>query len=220
MKLTVGSLPSAVYWRRRVVLLGGVLVAIVVLYAACSGGDDSGGKRKAAATGSNTPDPSKSLLTPTTEGPSSPAPVKTETPTSPPASPAAPSATCGDDEIAVTAVPANATLARGGETTIQLKVKNISARSCSRDLGADAQELYLLDGSGSAKMWSSDACDALRGTSVRTLAPGSEQVFQAQWNGKTTSGGCDAQTVPAAGQYQLMARLGTKFSAAVTVTLA
>jgi hypothetical protein len=98
-----------------------------------------------------------------------------------------------------------------------LKVKNISARSCSRDLGADAQELYLLE--GSTKVWSSDACDAPRGTLVRTLAPGSEQVFQRQWDGKATSGGCDARALPPAGQYQLVARLGDKTSAPVTFTI-
>lgn len=220
MKLTVGSLPSAVYWRRRVAVLAGIVIAILLLYAACSGADGSGKKQKTAATGrSGTSGSSSSLLTPTTEAPPSSASATPQTQSSSTPAPSAQSATCTDDEISVTPAPASATVTRGQEVVMYLKVKNISGRACSRDLGADAQELYLLDASGAAKMWSSDACGAVHTTSVRTLAPGAEQVFNALWNGRTTSGGCGAQELPAAGQYQLVARLGEKTSAPVAVTV-
>lgn len=98
-----------------------------------------------------------------------------------------------------------------------LKIKNVSTRSCPRDLGADAQELYLLR--SEIKIWSSDACDALRGTSVRTLSPNEEQVFTVVWNGTSTRDGCSGQPAPEAGEYQLFGRLGGKLSAPVALTL-
>ena len=36
MKLTVGPLPTVVYWRRRAVLLGGMLVAASMLWVSCA----------------------------------------------------------------------------------------------------------------------------------------------------------------------------------------
>ena len=42
MRLTVGPLPPAVYWRRRAVVLGGVIAVIFTLTYACSSA--AGGK--------------------------------------------------------------------------------------------------------------------------------------------------------------------------------
>jgi hypothetical protein len=80
-----------------------------------------------------------------------------------------------------------------------------------RDLGADAQELYLEDAT-KTKVWSSDACDPRHGNDVRTFGPGIETEFWNLWDGTATSGGCANRKPPPAGRYELVARLATKLS--------
>jgi hypothetical protein len=87
----------------------------------------------------------------------------------------------------------------------------VSNRSCTRDLGADAQELYLHD-STKTKVWSSDACDPRHGNDVRTFGPGIETEFWNLWDGTVTSGGCANRKPPPVGKYELVARLATKLS--------
>ena len=70
----------------------------------------------------------------------------------------------------MTPVPASTTAKRGSPLVIRLKIKNISARSCTRDVGADAQELYI--DQGARKFWSSDTCSADRSSNVQTLHAG------------------------------------------------
>src|SRR4051794_14185349 len=43
MRLTVGTLPPAVYWRRRVLLLAALLIVILTGVYACTGGGNGGG---------------------------------------------------------------------------------------------------------------------------------------------------------------------------------
>jgi hypothetical protein len=124
---------------------------------------------------------------------------------------------CADDDLVLTPVPAALSLPTGQETTLVLKVKNASARDCFRDLGADEQELYLLR--DTTKVWSSDACDPLRGSYIRKLAPDNEQAFTVVWDGLSTVDGCSGREPPPAGRYQLLARLGAKVSAPVALTL-
>jgi hypothetical protein len=111
--------------------------------------------------------------------------------------------------LTVTAEPASA--ARATSVKFTLRIKNISTRSCTRDVGPDPQELYLQD-SARAKIWSSDACDPLHGADVRTFKPGDVAEFYVLWNGKATNAGCANQQPPPAGRYQLVGRLSTKLS--------
>src|SRR3712207_1808921 len=69
MRMTVGPLPPAVYWRRRALVLGAVLAVLLVLVYSCSSGSNDGDGRAAPnggskAPASGTPTPSGSLLTP------------------------------------------------------------------------------------------------------------------------------------------------------------
>ncbi|MEU7825669.1 PQQ-dependent sugar dehydrogenase [Catellatospora sp. NPDC049133] len=130
---------------------------------------------------------------------------------------------CTDDELKITAAPAKTTVARKTSLTIGLKVQNTSKRSCVRDVGADLQELQLLrDGE---KLWSSDDCGPVRGSQVVRFAPGQSRAYSATWNGKA-SNTCEkkgrrvpAGASPAAGTYEIVARVGSDRSEPVTITL-
>ncbi|HLL65896.1 MAG TPA: hypothetical protein VK453_09110 [Micromonosporaceae bacterium] len=221
MKLTVGPLPSAVYWRRRAVLLGAMLLIFSVLWVSISSvsrsaPSDSGDKR-VTTSGS-----SSAILTPSVDGtdgaPPSGVPAVQTGPVVPaPALPAVP--TCTDEDIALTPVAEPNPARRGASVKLSLKIKNISARKCTRDLGAEAQELYIqLD---ATKVWSSDACNPQHDSSVQHLNADAEVPFFVNWGGKANNAGCDEakRQPPAPGRYQLFGRLATKISEPVALTL-
>ena len=128
--------------------------------------------------------------------------------------------TCADNEISVIPVPAATNLKRGQAIEIQLQIKNTSARTCSRDVGADPQELYIDQGAN--KYWSSDTCSTAKGGDVRQLPPGQQLTYKVTWNGRqssTCAGGAPAGPTPPPGQFQLRGRLGTLLSNPVTLTI-
>ncbi|MEV4131169.1 hypothetical protein AB0J72_03290 [Dactylosporangium sp. NPDC049742] len=218
MKLTVGPLPAGVYWRRRAIIGGALLIVVLMLWVQCSGPDPkrtpASAQTKAPASTGPTATPAAAeptIQTPTTGDPASSAP--------PSSAPAVTSTVpvCADTDLSLVAQPEQAMQFRGAYLKFFLKIKNTSARECTRDVGADYQELYLQV--GAIKMWSSDACDAPKGSQPTTLKPGIEVQFSTTWNGKTTKDGCEHRDLPPAGKYELMARLDTKLSAPVQVQL-
>lgn len=127
---------------------------------------------------------------------------------------------CGDNEMSVTPLPASTTIKRGVPVVIRLKIKNIGSRTCKRDVGADPQELYVEQ--GARKYWSSDTCSTTHGSNVEAFAPGAEREYSVTWNGRQSSkcsGGLAAGPAPAAGQYEIRGRLGTKISDPVTLAI-
>ncbi|MET8231104.1 hypothetical protein ABZS77_10550 [Micromonospora sp. NPDC005298] len=240
MRLTVGPLPPAVYWRRRVVVLGAGLLFLIVLLYSCTGSDRTGGQPKAgappsatsAAPGAGGPGAGGPVLTPQTGAPSVSAPADPDTTTpspeitsnTPPLGAAAGSVddgTCTDDEISVTSVAQPATAQRGTVVNLQLKIKNISDRTCSRNVGADLQEIFIK--AGAEKVWSSDTCGKAQGSDVQSFTPNFERSYEVGWNGRDTSrcsdNGLAAGPFPPAGSYQVLARVGTKLSAPVKITV-
>lgn len=227
MKLTVGPLPSAVYWRRRAVVFGVLLVAVLLLWSSCSGSSDASNKRgKAVGGASPTPSASVSasspLFTPSTDGPTGSTDTGLPTqPAPPPQATTAPPAVavpeCSDAQLLVTPAPAAPSVPRGAYLEVTLKVKNIGPQACNRDLGSDAQELYLQ--SGTTKVWSSDACDAKSASKITKIEASIEHSFHVSWDGKGTAAGCTNRESPAIGKYQLFARVGTKISDPVAVQL-
>ncbi|WBB97362.1 MULTISPECIES: hypothetical protein [unclassified Solwaraspora] len=249
MRLTVGPLPPAIYWRRRAVVLGALLLLLFIVAYSCIGSDQTG-----RSQADPTPTPSGEVLTPTT---SSPGPeddsdsVDGDDPDTlgngdagdagggstgggtgddgttgggdqnAPGGPVGPAAgTCTDDEILLTAAASQATAQKGVTLAMQLRVQNVSSRTCDRDVGADPQELYLKR--GAELIWSSDTCGAARGTDVRTFGPGSARDYQVAWNGRAASecaNNVAAGDHPAAGEYQLFARLGSKVSEPFVITI-
>ncbi len=131
------------------------------------------------------------------------------------------SGSCTDGEMQVLPVLTKATLGRNEAVDIQIKIKNVGSRTCARDVGAGPQELYLEQ--GAQKFWSSDTCSPAKNSDVHQFAPGAERDFRVRWNGlesTTCADGSAAGSPPPAGQFELRARLGTKVSNAVTLTIA
>jgi hypothetical protein len=229
MRLTVGPLPAAVYWRRRLLVLGVLLLIVVGIIYACTRG--SYGEEQL------TPDPASQTSTatsPTTPPTASPSPTSSPTPSPTPTAftlpVAAPTGPCTDNEIELTAGASQTTLYVGQSATFTLTIKNASARSCVRDIGSIPQELQLRRSDGTI-VWSSDDCrDEKRyGPDYNfneTLAPGSVKHFDIYWNGYRSRTGTDTkvcvpsdQAKPDADTYTLVARLDTKFSQPVTVVI-
>jgi hypothetical protein len=238
MRLTVGPLPPAVYWRRRAIVLGGVLVLLFLVAQACmstaAAPEDTAGGDPAAAVATATGDPAGQPLRPT--GPTGaatggPSPSATRSPPAdPPAGagdpageldPADPDA-CTDQEILVTAETDRRRFPVGASVQFTIRIQNGSERTCRRDIGGDQRELYLRKGSGANKVWSTRDCGGPSGSDVRELEPGFETSHFIVWHGGS-SGSCAGEE-PAGepvepGEYQLVARLGTGFSAPVGIVV-
>ncbi|GAA0738058.1 hypothetical protein Drose_01315 [Dactylosporangium roseum] len=219
MKLTVGPLPAGVYWRRRAIVGGVLLVVVLMLWASC--GNDAGDENKTPMGASVPPasvEPTTTLLVPTTGDPASSAPssgASSSSASQPSVDSTVPA--CADADLSLIASPEQPVQFRGAYLKFTLKIKNISARDCARDLGADHQEMYLQV--GAVKMWSSDDCDAPHGSKMITLKPNIEQSFSLDWNGKASNNGCANREIPPAGKYQLVGRLDTKISEPAQVQL-
>ncbi|MEU4551570.1 hypothetical protein EV382_4779 [Micromonospora violae] len=237
MRLTVGPLPPAVYWRRRAVVLGAGLLFLIVLLYSCTGSGRSGGQKPTAggspsATSAAPAGPDGPVLTPQTGVPSAstsadpgatnPAPaITSNTPPLGAAAGAEDDGTCTDEEISVVSSASSTSVQRGAVVELQLKIKNTSDRTCSRNVGADLQEIFIK--SGAEKVWSSDTCGKVQGSDVQSFTPNFERSYRVPWNGRDTSR-CDGALAggPLApiGSYQVFARVGTKHSepAKLTVT--
>jgi len=219
MRLTVGPLPASVYWRRRaVVLLGLAMVVLVLSYA--FGGDNgpvAGAGTHPTATGTPTPTPTPTVLHPTTPT-ARPTTSSGSTFSLPVGGATGP---CTDAEVRVTATAASPTVQRGQPVDVTITIKNVSRRTCGRDIGADMQELRLMD--GETVIWSSDDCNANKGRDMQSFKPGRQVSYTLTWNGHRSRSGAGAKVctptapTPEPAVYQLVARLDQKLSAAFSL---
>ena len=232
MKLTVGPLPPAVYWRRRAIVLGGLLLVILLIVYACGSNPSSAGDARRSPAGPHAsssapaaPAPSASLVP---FGPSASAsPSGAATPTTSASTPtpkASPKPStlgvdCADSEVLVTTsivptAPGAGKLQYVGTFILKLQIQNTSARTCTRDVGSEAEELEIKH--GSTRTWSSDDCSSggPKPHDVRTFHPGDAVSATVQWSSyDITTHGCKASSTPAAvGTYDLIGRVGTKSS--------
>lgn len=225
MNLTVGPLPPAVYWRRRALVLGAVLALVLLVVAMCGGGsggsDPSAVKPAATSTStSSSPSPRTSLQPPIVGAPggsSSSAPPPSIAPSSAAPSPTVRSDLCSDDEIQLTPSIEKVT---GGNYPYQLEldIRNISTRTCKRDVGANPQEMHIVDSAGQT-VWSSDYCQSNPGSNVVTFGPNIMDAFKLPWDGYGYATGCVRGAILPDGAYQLVAKLDTKVSAPVAFTI-
>jgi hypothetical protein len=221
MRMTVGQLPPSVYWRRRAVVLAAVLVVVLIIAFSCTGGDEP--KKNSTANPTTTGEPTTpsstpsvaTTITPNASDPSSGQPINQGGGVT---GAGATGETCADSELLVTASAQNTTVRQGVPVTFFIRIKNTSTRQCSRDLSAQAQELYLEQ--NQVKQWSSDACtNSTSSGDVRTMQPNIEHEFNVPWNGQGNTQNCTNRQFLKAGSYQLRARLGNIVSEPVTVTV-
>ncbi len=223
MRLTVGPLPAAVYWRRRGVVLVGLAMMVLIVSYAFTGPDGSANTNAAPTSSASGSAPASG----STSAPTSAAPLTT-TP-SPSASAftlpvAGATGPCTDAEMEVIAGASVAETTRSDTDTVvfAIKIKNVSSRTCVRDVGADVQELLLKD--GATTIWSSDDCSPNHGQDLREFTPGLEVSYSRLWTGYHSRGGnntvdCNLTLVPDAKVYQLFARLDQKLSAPFALTI-
>lgn len=223
MRLTVGPLAPAVYWRRRAVVIAVLLVIAVAVTTLVNGAVRRPGGSRASGPGGAGGDPTATatVLTPVVgDSPSAGGTAGTDGGSAAPsgtASVPAASGPCTDAEIELTPSADPATPAKGQAVRFTLKIKNISNRSCTRDVGAGPQEIRIVR--GTEVIWSSDYCQAGSASDVRTFGPGIVATFWVNWNGQSVGTGCKPLGTAAAGSYQLLARLDTKWSAPVPLTI-
>jgi len=226
MNLTVGPLPPAVYWRRRAIVGGALLLVVLLIVYSCGGSSGSGApSRHTGATAAAAPTTTLSEFRPQTSSPSpggsasAPATPTTPTPepsvTTPTTTPG--SDTCTDTEIQLTPSVQRIT---GGSSAYELtlKIKNVSNRTCKRDIGSNPQELHIV--SDGQTVWSSDSCQGGPGqNNIATFGPGIEDTFHVAWDGGGGPGCTNPTKLLAPGSYQIVAKLDTKVSAPVPFTI-
>lgn len=220
MRMTVGPLPATVYWRRRVVVLGAVLLLVVLTVWSCGGSDGTGqaGRRSHGGNG-------RSDGAPPTSGPGSrsasatPSPSATATGSPVPSGEpnlvggetgplvTGPAPRCADSDLVVTTRTHPRHVPMGSYPTLYLTIRNRSGHACTRNIGADEQELWITE--GSKRLWSSNDCGANHGKDVRRFEPGNAVTFHRVWNSRTSSKGCEgARDLVGRGTYQLRGRVG------------
>lgn len=131
-------------------------------------------------------------------------------------------AICTDDEMLVTAEADRAEFSLGDRVQFTLWIRNDSDRSCYRDVGGDERELYLRQGTGTTRVWSSRDCQPPTGTELRELPPAFVTKHYIDWNGKASSfcqGAEPAGPTVAPGEYELVARLGSAHSEPVQIVV-
>ena len=115
---------------------------------------------------------------------------------------------CTNDQLELTASLTPRAVPSGTMPKLHLSVRNTSTSACRRDLGANQQELRVMD--GTRRLWSSDDCYPLRGSAVWTLAPGAKRTYTLTWAAKDSVPGCaEARKRLEPGRYDLVARVGT-----------
>ncbi len=227
MNLTVGPLPPGVYWRRRAVVLGALAVVVALSVAMCGGSGE--GKTKASSTASPTGTPT--ILTPHVDGTGSPTPTGSASSSAAaaettaalaPVDPGPPPTACLDTEMSLTV---QATV-RKDDVILQMKIKNISNRPCTRDVGGVPQEIHvatLTSQPTDPVVWSSDFCQAPnQPADVRIFGAGIESLLPpggVLWKKSYVTTGCTTVKPAPAGTYSVAAKMGTLVSPVVQVTI-
>jgi hypothetical protein len=230
MNLTVGPLPPAVYWRRRAVVLGVLAVVVVVFVAMCSSSGESKTNQGSPGTSlTGSPTTSATILTPVIGGspPSTASPTASPStvdsgPAQQPTDPGPPPTPCLDTEMSLTVL----VHVRAADVELQMKIKNISNRACTRDVGGTPQEIHIATITSKPTdpvVWSSDFCQAAnQPADVRTFNPGIESILPPTavlWHKNYVSAGCTAGNPAPPGTYSVAAKMGTLLSPVVQFTI-
>ena len=106
----------------------------------------------------------------------------------------------------------------GDLPVLELTVANVSAITCTRDLGAAQQEVLLY--AGKTRLWSSNDCYPGGAREVQALLPREHATFSVTWSGLSSQPRCaGTRTRVGPGRYRLLGRIGTLRSLPATLTL-
>lgn len=193
----VGPEEPIVYWRRRALIGLAALVTLFVLINLFSGGEDPA---TTAATSSQIPQEvvtsPESTLVPSVSASPTQAVLQ---PTAQPTVPAVADGECSDADTSIRVTVDRETTPVGEGVHIKMFVKNISAKTCKRDVGSGANEVTVI--SGPALIWSTDHCNPSTDKDLVELAPGQEWSVQVVWIGKQTAKGCKVRNMAEPGAY-------------------
>lgn len=190
----VGPEKPVVYWRRRLIL---GLAALVTLFVVAR-----------SFIGSEEPAPTAAVTSPSAEAispsavPSQESASSTPTPLQPSAEPTVPvvaEGECSDADTSIRVVVDRKTTTVGEGVHINMIVKNISNKTCKRDVGSGANEVTVI--SGPALIWSTDHCNPNTDKDLVELAPGQEWNVKVVWIGKQTAKGCKVRNMAEPGAY-------------------
>jgi len=189
----VGPEEPVVYWRRRLMFGLAALVTLIVLVRSFTGGEDPAPVAASIAPTAEavvaTPIPSVVAALPTPE---------ILQPTAQPV-PAVAEGECSDADTSIRVEVDRETTAVGEGVHINMVVKNISEKTCKRDVGSGANEVTVI--SGPALIWSTDHCNPNTDKDLVELAPGQEWNVKVVWIGKQTSTGCKVTNMADPGAY-------------------
>lgn len=194
----VGPEEPQVYWRRRLMLGLAALVTLIAIVRSFTGGDEPAPAAASAAPTAeviaaapeSTPDPSVVVASPT------PSMLQ---PTAQPTVQAVAEGECLDADTSVRVEVDRETTAVGEGVHINMIVKNISSKTCKRDVGSGANEVTVI--SGPALIWSTDHCNPNTDKDLVELAPGQEWNVKVVWIGKQTATGCKVTNLAEPGAY-------------------
>ncbi|WP_301283579.1 hypothetical protein [Williamsia deligens] len=235
-----GPLPPEIYWRRRALAIGvvAVVVAVVVgIVVWASGGSGDTPRNTSASVSSSQPYPSSSAYASDSAVPGSgssggsggapgqvPAstnasgvvvPGSTTASESPTAVPA--SGLCPDQNISVVLYTDKPTYTVGDKPVFTIVVTNAGLSDCTRDVGKDMQNVTVRSLDGTRYIWSATDCSPIASINNQTLKPAQQFKDTIVWSGTSSTPGCKTpRQVAAAGSYQAVGNLGTKFSAPIT----
>ena len=137
----VGPEEPVVYWRRRLMFALAALVTLIVLVRSFTGGEDP---VPVAASVAPTAEAVVAAPIPTVVA-ASPTPEILQ-PTAQPTVPAVAEGECSDADTSVRVEVDRETTAVGEGVHINMVVKNISAKTCKRDVGSGANEVTVISG--------------------------------------------------------------------------
>ena len=217
----VGSLPASVYWRRRAVAIAAALGVLLMVWVALPHGDGGGGGRQdtAALVGSPSPIGGGADLAGRDAAGGRPRPGRQHRrgrrrpghTDDQPGRPPPPPKPCTDRALSLRVVPERPAYQVGAKPVFDLVVRNVSAASCVRDLGARLQEVLLY--AGARRLWSSNDCYPEGERNVRVLRPAESATFSVEWSGLSSRPSCAGTRVRVGtGTYAAVARLGTLVS--------
>jgi hypothetical protein len=174
------------------------LITLIVIARSFAGGDEPVPVAASAAPTAEavvaapegSPTPSVVIASP------SPAVIQ---PTAQPTVPAVAEGECSDADTSVRVEVDRETTAVGEGVHINMIVKNISAKTCKRDVGSGANEVTVI--SGPALIWSTDHCNPNTDKDLVELAPGQEWNVKVVWIGKQTATGCKVTNMADPGAY-------------------